>query len=95
LPPPYRVQFLPRAERDLAGLPRDVQERIEAKIQLLAANPRPPGVEKLAGQGSLYRVRAGDYRIVYSVIDDVLLVLVVRIGHRGEVYRELRKHRGK
>ena len=93
--PRYRVQLLPRAERELAALPGDVQQRIDAKIQSLADNPRPPGVEKLAGEEGLYRVRAGDYRVVYSVHDDVLLVLVLRIGHRGEVCRKLRRHRGK
>ena len=93
--PRYRIQILPRAERELAALPQDAQQRIDARIQSLADNPRPPGVEKLAGEEGFYRVRAGGYRVVYSVQDDVLLVLVVRIGHRGEVYRKLRKHRGK
>jgi len=77
------------------ALPQDVRQRIDARIQSLADNPRPPGVEKLGGEERLYRVRVGDYRVVYSIEDDVLLVLVVRIGHRGEVYRKLRKHRGK
>lgn len=93
--PRYRVQILPRVERELAALPLDVRQRIDARIQSLADLPRPPGVEKLAGEEGLYRVRAGDYRVVYSIQDDVLLVLVVRIGHRGEVYRKLRKHRGR
>jgi mRNA interferase RelE/StbE len=95
LAPRYRVQILPGAARELAALPHDVRQRIDARIQSLADNPRPPGVEKLAGEEGLYRVRAGDFRVVYSIQDDVLLVLVVRIGHRGEVYRSLRKRRGK
>ena len=93
--PRYRIQILPRAARELAALPYDVRQRVDTKIQSLADNPRPQGVEKLAGEDGLYRVRAGDYRIVYSIQDDVLLVLVVRIGHRGEVYRSLRKRRDK
>lgn len=95
MPKRYRIQILPRAERALTALPADVQQRIDARIQSLAASPRPPGVEKLAGAEGLYRVRVGDHRVVYTIRDDVLLVLVVRIGHRGEVYRTLRKHRGK
>jgi mRNA interferase RelE/StbE len=95
LAPRYRIQILPRAARELAALPYDVRQRIDTKIQSLADNPRRQGVEKLAGEDGLYRVRAGDYRIVYAIQDDVLLVLVVRIGHRGEVYRSLRKRRGK
>jgi mRNA interferase RelE/StbE len=95
LAPRYRVEILPRVERELALLPQDVQQRVDARIQSLAGSPRPPGVEKLGGEEGLYRVRAGDYRIVYSIQDDVLLVLVLRIGHRGEVYRKLRRHRSK
>jgi mRNA interferase RelE/StbE len=95
LAPRYAVQILPRAARELAAVPLDDRQRIDARIHALAGNPRPPGVEKLAGEEALYRVRVGDYRVVYSIQDAVLLVLVVRIGHRGEVYRKLQKHRGK
>ena len=95
MPRRYRVEFLPRAERELAALPLDAQRRIDTRIQSLADSPRPQGVEKLAGDEGLYRVRAGDYRVIYTIQDVVLLVLVVRIGHRGEVYRALRKRRGK
>ena len=91
MPARYRVQILPAAARALAAFPHDVQRRIDAKILSLADNPRPPGVEKLAGEEALYRVRAGDSRVVYSIEDKVLLVLVVRIGNRGEVYRRLRR----
>lgn len=95
MPRRYRIQLLPHAERELAALPSDAQQRVDAVIQALASNPRPPGVEKLAGEESLYRVRAGDYRVVYTIADALLVVLVVRVGHRGEVYGKLRKHRGK
>ncbi len=56
-------------------------------MDALAANPRPKGVKKLTGLDNLYRIRAGDYRIVYQIRDDRLIVLVVRIGHRKDVYR--------
>ena len=83
----YQVQIARRALRVLATLPRKEQQRVRAAIDLLAENPRPPGCTKLSGEDYAYRVRVGDYRIVYEVIDTRLLVHVVRIGHRREVYR--------
>jgi mRNA interferase RelE/StbE len=82
----YRVALIPRAERDLAALPREAQARIDARILALSQDPRPPGVKKLQGEEGFYRIRVGDYRIVYSVDDRDLLVLVVRIASRGEAY---------
>jgi len=81
----YRVDYSPRAFRDLRSLPRTIQERIRAKVDQLSPNPRVPGYTKLSGQ-SAYRVRVGDYRIIYEIHDAVLTVLVVRVGHRREVY---------
>jgi mRNA interferase RelE/StbE len=75
------------AVKALRDLPRADQRRVAARIDALAENPRPPGVEKLEGADDLYRVRAGDHRIVYRIEDKRLLVLVIRIGHRREVYR--------
>ncbi|AEB09544.1 type II toxin-antitoxin system RelE family toxin [Desulfobacca acetoxidans] len=83
----YRVELRPAALRDLARVENPWRLKIARKIDALAANPRPPGVEKLAGSDNRYRVRSGDYRIVYEIHDRVLLILVVRIGHRREVYR--------
>jgi len=60
---------------------------VARKIDALSGDPRPPGVEKLRGAENLWRVRVGDYRIIYTVRDEVVLVLVIRIGHRREVYR--------
>ena len=85
----YAVYILPAAARALTRLPRASQLRIRARIDSLAEQPRPEGVKKLAGTDELYRVRAGDYRIVYQVRDERLVVLVIRIGHRREVYRGL------
>ncbi len=64
-----------------------VSVRIETKIDGLARDPRPRGVKKLAGEEELYRLRVGDYRIIYQVRDRVLVVLVVNVGHRRDVYR--------
>lgn len=81
------VRLARRAQRALAGLQRREQQRVRAAIDLLADNPRPPNCVALQGEDSVYRVRVGDYRIGYEVLDQVLLVHVVRIGHRREVHR--------
>ncbi|MDL1949058.1 type II toxin-antitoxin system RelE/ParE family toxin [Acidobacteria bacterium ACD] len=75
------------AQRDLSRLPREVQKRILTRLEGLAENPRPAGAEPLAGPVNLWRLRVGDYRIIYTIEDDVLLVLVLRMGHRREIYR--------
>jgi len=83
----YEVKIARRAVKSLARLPRREQQRIRAAIDLLADEPRPPGCVALKGEDRAYRVRIGDYRIVYEVHDDRLVVLVVRVGHRRDVYR--------
>jgi mRNA interferase RelE/StbE len=83
----YKVEIARRAVKTLAALPRREQQRIRAAIDLLAETPRPPGCVALAGRSGSYRVRVGDYRIVYEVHDDRLVVQVVRIGHRSDVHR--------
>ena len=83
----YRVAIARRAVKSIARLPRRDQHRVRAAIDLLANEPRPPSSVALAGEDSVYRVRVGDYRILYEVIDDRLVVLVIRIGHRRDVYR--------
>lgn len=85
----FRLEFLPSARKALESIARPDRHRIEAKVAALAATPRPHGVEKLSGAEKLYRVRSGDYRIVYEVRAEVLVILVVRIAHRREVYRKL------
>lgn len=84
---PYSIQFRPHAERDLRKLAQPIQRRIAAAIDALAKNPRPPGAEKLSGGAEYYRIRVGDYRILYEIEDAVLVILVIRIGHRRDVYR--------
>lgn len=83
----YRVRLAPAAERQLRKLDPGARARVAAAIDLLAATPRPPGAKKLAGGDGEWRVRTGDYRIVYEIHDQVLTVLVVRVAHRREVYR--------
>jgi mRNA interferase RelE/StbE len=76
----YEVKLSRRALRSLVSLERSQQQRIRAALDLLAENPRPPNCVALRGEDSVYRVRIGDYRIVYEVRDLVLLVHVVRTG---------------
>lgn len=82
----YRVELSPVAGRELRKLDRVAQRRIQAAIELLADNPRPPGARKLVGGDGEWQVRTGDYRIVYEIRDDVLVVLVLTVGHRREIY---------
>ena len=82
----YSIEIKRSAARELAELPKQDRLRVIARIEQLAHDPRPSGSEKLSGQ-ERYRVRQGDYRILYEIHDHVLLVMVVRIGHRREVYR--------
>jgi mRNA interferase RelE/StbE len=82
----YRLQIKPSAAKEIEALPKKDRPRVVARIQELATNPRPPGCEKLSGH-ELYRVRQGNYRILYTVHDADLLVVVIKIGHRREVYR--------
>jgi mRNA interferase RelE/StbE len=81
----YRIELRPAASRVLRKLDPAVRPRIQGAIGLLANDPRPPASRPLRGRPG-YRVRVGDYRIIYTVQDDVLLVVVVTLGHRREVY---------
>jgi mRNA interferase RelE/StbE len=82
----YRLLIKPSAATELEGLPRKDRSRLVQRIGQLAADPRPPGCEKLSGHDQ-YRVRQGDFRVAYSIDDDERSVLVVKIGHRRDVYR--------
>ena len=83
----YRVEVAEAAVRSLRKLDPTARRRVQAAIELLAEQPRPSGARKLVGGDGLVRVRTGDYRIVYEIHDDVLVVLVVAVGHRREIYR--------
>jgi len=82
----YDLLIKPSVARDLRGIPRADAERILERVHALPVEPRPPGVEKLSGQ-ERYRVRQGDYRIVYSIDDRARVVEVVQVGNRRDVYR--------
>lgn len=86
---PHTVQLTRKAERSLRSLERTDQQRIRATIELLSDNPRPPHCIALTGENGVYRVRVGDFRILYEVLDEQLIILVIRIGHRRDVYRSL------
>jgi len=85
----YRVVVLPAARRRLMRLDPTARRRVGALIDSLTNDPRPAGMKALRGMPGLLRVRSGDYRVVYQVQDRELLVLVVAVGHRREVYRSL------
>jgi len=82
----YQILLAPAAARQLRKFDAPVRRRIQAVLELLAAEPRPPSATQLVGGSGEWRVRTGDYRIIYEIHDDQLLVLVLRMGHRRDVY---------
>ena len=82
----YRVAFRKSVAQDLRRIPNRDLRRILATIESLSEEPRPPGTEKLSGQ-ERYRVRQGNYRIIYEINDDEVVVVVVKVGHRKDVYQ--------
>ena len=82
----YKIYIKPTAVKELKKIPKQDVSKIIEKIRSLSSNPRPPGCEKLSSDEK-YRLRQGRYRIVYSIADDKLVVLVIKIGHRKNVYR--------
>ena len=85
----YFISFARSARKELERLPGDIADRILAKVEVLAGNPRPPGVIKLHGQKNLWRLRIGDYRVVYSIDDFSKTIDVSVVRHRRDVYRDL------
>ncbi|MDJ0376282.1 MULTISPECIES: type II toxin-antitoxin system RelE/ParE family toxin [unclassified Cryobacterium] len=82
----YSVKIAPAAERQLRKFDPQVRRRVQAAIDLLADDPRPPKAIQLVGGSGEWRVRTGDYRIIYEIHDDLLIVLILRLGHRREIY---------
>jgi mRNA interferase RelE/StbE len=82
----YQIRILPAAEKSLSKLPKKMQLRIQGAITVLASNPLPPVAKKLVGRDS-YRLRVSDYRIVYSIHENILTVKIISIGHRREIYK--------
>ncbi len=85
----YKIEYNKKYLKDLEKIPPVFRKNIREKISSLMVDPRPDGCKKFQGSKKilLYRIRCGDYRIVYAINDDVLLVLVIEIGHRREIYR--------
>ena len=82
----YRIRFKQSVAKDLRSMPKKDVQRILRRIEGLADEPRPVGVEKLSGDEK-YRIRQGNYRILYAIDDDVITVTIVKVGHRRDVYR--------
>lgn len=85
--PSYRIEFKRPARKALATIQATHAERIRDSIDALAADPFPVGYRKLVGAEAKYRIRVGDYRVIYGVENQELVILVIRIGHRKEIYR--------
>lgn len=83
----YQVGIASAAKKELARLPKKMADRIVAAIDALADNPRPHGAIKLEGSENQYRIRVGDYRVIYSINDGALMVLIIRIADRKDAYR--------
>lgn len=82
----YRVEFTTAAARQVRKLPRPARDRVLEAISGLREDPRPPAAKKLVGEQTAWRIRIGDYRVIYDVFDGELVVTVVRAGHRRDVY---------
>jgi len=87
----YRIEVTPRARKDLKALSMRERQRVAQEIDALMENPRPQSCKKLKGREDFYRIRVGDYRVVYRIEDEVLLILIVRIGDRKEIYEIIRR----
>lgn len=83
----YRIEFVKQAAKQFKKLSSQDRQRLKPKIDALIQDPRPNGVVKLFGQDNLYRIRVGDYRVIYSLQDNHLLILVLKIGHQRDIYR--------
>ncbi|MDJ0315007.1 type II toxin-antitoxin system RelE/ParE family toxin [Arthrobacter sp. H35-D1] len=83
----YRIEFTTAAAKELRKLGPGIRRRILSGIAELEQDPRPAGCKKLAGESTAWRIRVGDYRILYEVVDNPLVVTVIRVAHRREVYK--------
>ncbi|MBD1845299.1 type II toxin-antitoxin system RelE/ParE family toxin [Cyanobacteria bacterium FACHB-63] len=81
----YQVEFSKRAAKQFKALSLEIQLRLRPKIDDLADEPRPSGVVKLTGKENLYRIRVGDYRVLYQIEDEDLIVLIIKLGHRSDI----------
>jgi mRNA interferase RelE/StbE len=83
----YRIEWKSSALKDIKHLDRSIIPRIIAAIESLSEISRPSGVRKLQGSDQSYRIRVGEYRVVYEIIDKIVCIVIIRIGHRKEIYR--------
>ncbi len=84
----YTVEISSLATRQIKKLPPEIQIQVLAQLEELAEHPRPDDVTKLKGEDNTYRVRVKNYRVVYEIFDEQLIVLIVKVGHRREIYRK-------
>jgi len=85
----YRIEVTRRAAKQLSELAAADRKRVARRISALTESPHPKEARKLSGADDLWRIRVGDYRVIYQIQDRILLIVIVRIGHRGDVYRRL------
>ena len=85
----YRIEWKNSAKKELRKLDRTVIPKIVAAVESLATTPHPEGHKKLQGSEHTYRIRIGDYRVVYSIEDQVLLIEIVKVGHRKNIYKKM------
>ena len=83
----YTIVFKNKVRKELLVLPNKIISAIEEKIDMLAHNPRPSGCKKLTGSINEYRIRVGNYRIIYTISDNICTIFVIKIAHRKESYR--------
>ena len=87
----YRIEVTPRARKDLKALPKRERQRVAEQIDNLKVDPRPTGCRKLKGREDFFRIRVGNYRVVYQIENEVLLIIIVRVGDRKEIYEIIRR----
>lgn len=83
----YSIEIKQSAQKELAKLPRSIADKVIKQIKVLADDPRPNGCKKLVGTDYTYRIRINDYRVVYSIFDQQLVIQVIKIGHRKQIYK--------
>ncbi|WP_017294906.1 type II toxin-antitoxin system RelE family toxin [Geminocystis herdmanii] len=85
----YKIEFLKKAEKELSKLPFNIQKQIANRLESLKSNPFPSDVKQLKNSNGILRIRINDYRILYRLENDVLVILIIKIAHRSKVYRDL------
>ena len=83
----FEIEYTKAARKDLRKLDQATRDRIGASIDHLASDPHPPGSRKMVGSEALFRIRVGDYRVIYEVRNKLLTVFIIKVGHRGNIYR--------